>query len=321
MVDAVCMGELILDLFPGETGRKLAEVATFLPTPGGAPANVAVQIARLGLKSAFIGKVGDEAFGHHLADVLGQEGVDIRGMRYDTFARTTANFIALPDENSAEFLFYRNPGADMRLAPEELDVELIRRGRAFCFGSLGLVDEQLLSTTHKALETARQAGKLVIFDANYRPTLWNGEAAARSRCLEVLKQVDVLKVNEKELPLLTQPGLPYFEASQALLAQGPRLVVLTLGPQGSFFACTRGSGMVPGFQVTCVDASGCGDSFTGSLIYRLLEGPDWQAHLAPEHLQSILRFANAAGALTATHKGVIPALPTVRQVEAFLAQV
>ena len=320
MIDAVCMGELILDMFPGETGRKLAEVTTFLPTPGGAPANVAVQIARLGLKSAFIGKVGDEAFGHHLADVLAKEGVEVSGMRYDAFARTTANFIALPDENTAEFLFYRNPGADMRLAPEELDVELIRRGRAFCFGSLGLVDDPLLSTTHKALETAHAAGNLVVFDANYRPTLWNTEAAARARCLEVLKQVDVLKVNEIELPLLTQPGLSYLEGTQALLAQGPRLVVLTLGPQGSFFACASGSGMISGFLVHCVDASGCGDSFTGSLIYQLLKNADWQAHLTPEYLKPILRFSNAAGALTAMRKGVIPALPTVRQIETFLAQ-
>ena len=113
----VCLGEVLVDMFPAEVGRRLVEVSAFRPKPGGAPANVAVAAARLGARSAFVGKVGDEAFGHHLADVLRQEGVEVRGMRYDQEARTGMAFIALPDENTAEFVFYRNPGADMRLVP------------------------------------------------------------------------------------------------------------------------------------------------------------------------------------------------------------
>ena len=128
-MDIVCLGEVLVDMFPAELGRKLAEVSAFRPKPGGAPANVAVAAARLGAESAFIGKVGDEAFGHHLADVLADEGVETRGMRFDTYARTGLAFIAMPDENTAEFVFYRNPGADMMLRAEELDRELLPTSR------------------------------------------------------------------------------------------------------------------------------------------------------------------------------------------------
>lgn len=317
-MDAICMGELFLDMFAAEKGRRLSEVSAFFPTPGGAAANVAVQITRLGGSCGFIGKVGDEAFGHHLAEVLKQEGVDCRGIRFDPQARTTTNFIALPDENSAEWLFYRNPGADMRLRPEELDREMIRQCRAFYFGSLGLIDEPLRSATREAVQTAQVAGEMIVFDANYRPSLWRSEAHASRSMLDVLKWVDILKVNEIELPLLAGQEKDIVTASRMLLDMGPALVAVTLGPKGSFYQCEAGSGWVPGFAVTTVEASGCGDAFVGSLMVKLLEKPDWRAGLSPDCLAASLRFANAAGALTATRKGVIPALPNTDMVEAFL---
>ncbi|MCX6026864.1 MAG: PfkB family carbohydrate kinase, partial [Chloroflexi bacterium] len=105
MVDLVCLGELLVDMFPAEKGRRLAQVSSFIPKPGGAPANVAVAASHLGVTSAFIGKVGDDAFGHHLAEVLRKEGVDIRGVRFDRKYRTTMAFIAIPDPNKPEFVF------------------------------------------------------------------------------------------------------------------------------------------------------------------------------------------------------------------------
>jgi fructokinase len=111
----VCLGEILIDLFPDELGCRLAEVTAFRPKPGGAPANVAVAAHRLGAPSAFIGKVGEDAFGLHLIEVLKVQGVETRGMRTDPQVRTTLAFIAMPDEHTAEFVFYRNPGADLRL--------------------------------------------------------------------------------------------------------------------------------------------------------------------------------------------------------------
>ena len=155
-MDIVCLGEVLVDMFPAELGRRLVEVSAFRPKPGGAPANVAVAAVRLGARSAFIGKVGDEAFGHHLADVLRQEGVEVRGMRFDAEARTGMAFIAMPDENTSEFVFYRNPGADMRLRADELDRELLQATRAFHFGSLSLGQEPSRSATLEAVKIARQ---------------------------------------------------------------------------------------------------------------------------------------------------------------------
>jgi fructokinase len=328
-MDIVCLGELLIDMFPAEVGRRLVEVSAFYPKPGGAPANVAVAVARLGAKSAFIGKVGDDAFGHFLVDTLAQEQVDTRGIRLDPAARTTMAFIALPDPNHAEFVFYRHPGADTLLHPDELDRDLLQRAAVLHFGSVSLSVEPSRSTTLSAVRLAREAGALISFDVNYRPSLWPNPAEALKVILAVLPQVHLLKVNEVELELLSGSS-DLDSGSQALLAHGPQLGVITLGPHGSFFRSAQGSGSVPGFTVTTVDAIGCGDAFVAGLLTQLLHSlalvggglgrglrPD---QLTLDHLHQIVRYANAVGALTATKQGVIPALPTAAEVSQFLAQ-
>jgi fructokinase len=318
-MDIVCLGELLVDMFPAELGRRLVEVSAFRPKPGGAPANVAVAAVRLGAQSAFIGKVGDEAFGHHLADVLRQEGVDVRGMRFDEEARTGMAFIAMPDENTSEFVFYRNPGADMRLRADELDRELLQEARAFHFGSLSLGQEPSRSATMEAVRVAREAGALISFDVNYRPTLWNDPDEAHDRIMATVPHVDLLKVNEVELALLA--GSEDLDAaSKALLEQGPDLCVVTLGPEGSYFQVAGGGEHVPAFKVQTVDATGCGDAFVAGLLCQLIAADDWRDQPSPARMREVLRYANAVGALTALTQGVIPALPTADQVGEFLAQ-
>jgi fructokinase len=158
MTDLVCLGELLMDFFPGEIGRPLLEVSAFRPVPGGAPANVAVAAARLGAGAAFIGKVGDDPFGHHLADVLRRDGVNVQGICYDPLARTTINFLAQPDANSYTCLFFRNPGADMRLEVGDLAVSLLRQARGLHFGSPSLAQEPSRSAPLEAVRIARAAG-------------------------------------------------------------------------------------------------------------------------------------------------------------------
>ncbi len=316
-MDIVTLGEVLIDMFPAELGRKLAEVSAFRPKPGGAPANVAVAAVRLGAESAFLGKVGDDAFGHHLAGVLKQEGVEVRGMRYDPEARTGMAFIAMPDENSYDMLFYRNPGADMRLRAKELDRDLLQATRAFHFGSLSLIQEPSRSATQEAVRIARDKGALISFDVNYRPDLWSREEA-REQVLATIRDVDLLKVNEIELELLSGHSDPD-SSSQALLTQGPDLCVVTLGPEGSFFRIAEGGEHVPPFRVKTVDATGCGDAFVAGLIWQLISGEDWREQLLVPRLREVLRYANAVGALTSMTLGVIPALPTATRVEEFLA--
>lgn len=314
-MDLVCLGEILIDMFPAETGRRLVEVTAFHPKPGGAPANAAVAAARLGATVAFIGKVGDDIFGHYLVEVLEREGVDTRGMRFDAEARTTMAIIALPDVNTAEFVFYRNPGADTRLTTAELDRALLEQTRAFHFGGVGLSAEPTRTTTHEAARIARAAGALVSFDVNYRPTLWKDREEARAHLSAAVPLADVVKLNEVELQLLTGSDEPP-TASAALLEQGPRLVIVTMGARGSFFASRAGHGYVPAFKVETVDATGCGDAFIGALLVQLIRGGF--DDLSAARLARVLQYANAAGALTATKQGVIPALPTAEQIEKFL---
>ena len=316
-MDLICLGELLVDMVPAELGRSLGEVSAFYPKPGGAPANVAVAAARLGAQSAFIGKVGDDPFGHHLAEVLRQTGVDISGVRFDKETRTTMAFFAKPDENTAEYMFYRNPGADMMLDVNDLDVAHISKARALHIGSITLIQEPSRSATLKSVELAKSSGAFLSFDVNYRPSLWDGPQRAKQRILAMIPQADVLKVNEVELGLLT--GTQNLEhGSKALLQMGPQLVVVTLGPDGSFFRCDAGFQSASGFQVQTIDAVGCGDAFLAGLLIQLLAENDWREALSVYRLGEILRYANAVGALTATKAGVIPALPTAEQVSRFL---
>lgn len=316
-MDIVCLGELLIDMLPAEVGRSLVEVSAWRPKPGGAPANVAVAAARLGAQSAFIGKVGDEAFGHYLAGVLRGEGVDVGGMRYDGEARTGMAFIAKPDANSYDILFYRNPGADMRLRPDELDREMLAGARAFHFGSISLIQEPSRSATLEAIRAARGGGAFVSFDVNYRPDLWSRDRA-RDEVRAVLGSVDLMKVNELELELLAG-SIDVARGSQELLAYGPSLCVVTLGSEGSYFRAAQGGETVAPFRVRTVDATGCGDAFVAGLLWQLVSGGDWHAQLEVSRLREVLRYANAVGALTSTRQGAIPALPTAEMVDEFLA--
>lgn len=314
----VCMGEILIDLFPAEMGRKLAEVSAFRPKPGGAPANVAVAAERLGAHSAFIGKVGDDAFGSYLIQVMRAQGVETRGMRVDPRARTTLAFIAMPDANTPEFAFYRNPGADLMISPGELDSRLISGARAFHFGSLSLVDEPARSATREAVRLAHAGGALVSFDVNFRPSLWSSPEQALEQVQAMVPLVDLLKVNEVEVQLLCGQNNDLLASCQALAERGPQLIAVTLGQRGSFYYTAGVFGMVTAYQVDVVDATGCGDAFSGALLSRLVTVPDWHSELSRPTLEAIFRFANAAGALTALSQGVIPALPTLVQTEAFL---
>jgi fructokinase len=316
-MDLICLGELLIDMFPAELGRKHAEVSAYRPVAGGAPANVAVAARRLGAESAFIGKVGDDPFGYFLIEVLAREGLETRGMRLDPDARTTMNIMAQPDANHYDCLFYRNPGADTRLRPDELDVALLRSTRAFHFGSLSLTDEPARSATVEAVKIARAGGALISYDVNYRPTLWQSPAQAAEQARVMIRHADLVKVNEDELALLGGRG-DVMTASGALLGMGPSLVVVTLGPGGSFFRVAAGGEAVSGFPVKTVDATGCGDSFIAGLLWQLIRAGDWRSQLTPERLRVALRYANAVGALTATKQGVIPSLPTAAEVEAFM---
>jgi fructokinase len=318
-MDIVCLGEILIDMFPAEIGRRMVDVSAFLPKPGGAPANVAVATSRLGTKSAFIGKVGEDIFGHYLEEILIGEGVVTQGMRYDQQARTSLVFIAIPDAHSAEFMFYRNPGADMLLEPEELDKHLLQETKAFHFGSLSLIEEPSRSATFEAINIAADAGALISFDVNYRPTLWKSPEEAIERVMATIPLVNLLKINEIELSLLGDEE-DVDSATKTFLEMGPDLCVVTIGAEGSYYRTTSEGEFVPGFSVDTVDSVGCGDAFIAGILSQLVRDGKWQDKINPTDLRDVLQYGNAVGALTALNVGVIPALPHSSQVDNFLEQ-
>lgn len=245
-------------------------------------------------------------------------------MRFDREHRTTLNFMTIPDPNHTEMLFYRNPGADMLLAPDELDQKLLGSTAVYHFGSVSLAVEPCRSAALEGAAFARAAGALVSFDVNYRPGLWENDARARAEIVEALPRADIVKVNETELRLLSGTSDAPAGCTK-ILERGPALCVATLGPHGSAWAARGSAGRVPGFAVEVVDATGCGDAFMAALLVRLLSALAGHGNrralleaLGKDVLENALRWANAAGALTARRKGVMPALPSADEVNQLL---
>ena len=318
MFDLISMGEALIDFLTDRPGVTLTQAKLFTWAPGGAPANVAAAAARLGMGCSFLGKVGNDPFGHYLRDTLQSCGVHTDAMLFSDEARTALAFVALPMPDDPQFTFYRNPSADMLLRPEELDPAYLRDTQVFHFGSITLISEPSRSATLRAVELAKEGQAFISFDPNYRPALWSPEEARR-QILEALPLCDLLKLNEAEVELLSGVS-DLVEGARALLERGPVVCLVTLGPEGSVYVTPRHSDHVPSFRVKTVDATGCGDGFMAAVLKGVVETGELAA-LGPGDLEDILHYANAVGALTATKKGGIPALPTAGQVNAFLAQV
>lgn len=317
MKQIVCIGVAILDMFPSEYGIKLVDVPYFKPAPGGAPANVAVAAAKLGAKSAFIGKVGDDIFGHHLADVFAKEGVNIQGMRYDKLACTTMNIHAKPDEKSIEYMFYRKPGADTRLQVDELDMEILKNAEVLHFDSLNLTDEPTRSATFKAIEIARENGALISFDVNYREPVWPTKELAIEEIKSMIPQADIVKLNEDEIVLLF--GDENHEIiAEHILSGKPKICLFSLGANGSSVYSKLGNSYAPALKVDVVDTIGCGDAFTAGFLTKFLNFKEQKKLYDLNDLEQSLIYANAVGAFTAQKKGVIPALPSLQEINDFI---
>lgn len=318
----VCLGEALIDFVPTVAGQALRDVELFSRKAGGAPANVAAGIAKLGGKSAFIGKVGEDEFGHFLKETLARLGVETSGLLLTREAQTSLAFVSLRADGERDFLFYRHPGADQLLRPEEVPEKLLNKARIFHFGSVTLIQEPVASATLTAARRAREAGALVAYDPNLRLNLWPRPEQARETILAALPLVDLVKVSEEELEFLSgQAESEVAAACQVLLAAGPTVIVVTRGARGAVLCSRELTVEVPGLEVSAIDTNGAGDAFWAAFLTRLaekLEPAGVLAALTAEDWREILRFANRAGALTTTRPGAIAALPSRAEVEAEL---
>ncbi|KAF5457514.1 hypothetical protein F2P56_021613 [Juglans regia] len=305
----VCFGEMLIDFVPTISGVSLADAPAFKKAPGGAPANVAVGIARLGGSSAFIGKVGEDEFGYMLADILKENNVNNDGMRFDPGARTALAFVTLRRDGEREFMFYRNPSADMLLQVVELDFDLIRKAKIFHYGSISLITEPCKSAHIAAAKAAKDAGVVLSYDPNLRLPLWPSAESAREGILSIWDTADIIKISEEEISFLTKGEDPYNDAVvRKLFHPNLKLLLVTDGPDGCRYYTKEFSGRVGGLEVDAVDTTGAGDAFVAGILSQL--AVDLSLLQKEDLLRDALKFANTCGALTVMERGAIPALPT-----------
>nr|XP_028959381.1 probable fructokinase-7 isoform X1 [Malus domestica] len=264
----VCFGEMLIDFVPTVSGVSLAEASAFQKAPGGAPANVAVGVARLGGSAGFIGKVGDDEFGYMLSDILKQNNVDNSGVRFDPNARTALAFVTLRADGEREFLFFRHPSADMLLRESELDINLIKKAKIFHYGSISLIDEPCRSTHLAAMKIAKESGCILSYDPNLRLPLWPSEDAARKGIMSIWDQADIIKISEDEIRFLTGGDDPYDDnvVLTKLFHPNLRLLVVTEGSEGCRYYTQKFHGRVGGVKVKAVDTTGAGDAFVGGVL-------------------------------------------------------
>lgn len=299
------MGEMLIDFTlngQSEQGNHLFEAC-----PGGAPCNVLAMLNKLGRKTAFIGKVGEDQFGRLLKGTIDELGIETKGLILDKEIHTTLAFVHTFPDGDREFSFYRKPGADMMLTEEEVDYDLIRQSRIFHFGTLSMTDEPVRSATKKALEVAKEAGCLITFDPNLRPPLWNSLDDAKKQMEYGFQYCDMLKISDNEIQFVSgkedyDEGIRYLQDKYNI-----PLIFLTMGKDGSRAYYKDMRVERKGFQVKAIETTGAGDTFCGCSIHGLLthglEG------LTEENLGDMLTYANAGAALITMKKGAIRSMP------------
>lgn len=305
MYDVIALGELLIDF--ASKSVDSAGYPTMAANPGGAPGNFLAALNAFGAKTAFLGKVGDDAFGHLLLGTLDDAGIETRGIVVDPTVFTTLAFVTFDDKGDRSFSFARKPGADTQLRWEEVDKSIIDQTRVFHFGTLSLTDEPVRTTTQKAVAYAKEQGKLITYDPNLRKPLWKSEEEAKQQILWGLYQADVVKISDEEVEFLWGCG-PEEGADKLLKEYGVSLAMVTLGPDGCLMATESARRKVPGPKVNPIDTTGAGDIFGGSAVSRLLELDKSITELTEDDLSYIGCFATTSASLSTEHSGGIPSI-------------
>lgn len=304
----VTIGEILIDLT--QTGYNQQNIPMYAANPGGAPANVAVAASRLGADTAFVGMVGSDGFGTYLSQVLEENNVSTQGLRVGQGATTLA-VVSVSAQGERSFQFMR--GADANLTADQVDRDLIAGAGIVHFGSVSLTADPARTATLHAVELAKEQGVTVSYDPNYRAALWNSQEEAVEWMRRPLSSVDILKLSDEEMELLSGSNDPE-TCSQVMADKGISLVLITLGSEGVFYRLGEHTGVVPGVPTKVADTNGAGDTFFGAVLSRLsrraqgaLEG------LTTQELEEILTFANWAASVTCSRSGAIPAMPTLEE--------
>lgn len=310
--DVVALGELLIDFT--ENGTSAQGNPVYEANPGGAPCNVLAMLNKLGRKTAFIGKVGQDIFGIRLKATLDEVGIDTSNLIMDKDVRTTLAFVETLPDGDRDFSFYRNPGADMMLKEEELQEELLQNTAIFHFGTLSMTHAEVRQATRKAVALAKESGALISFDPNLRPPLWESLEEAREQAAYGISQCDILKISDNEIQWFT--GEEDYDAGIAQLRMqfNIPLILLSMGKEGSraYYKdmCVE---VKPFLQKHTIETTGAGDTFGGCCLHHVLKyGLE---HLDEEKLTEMLTFANAAASIITTRKGALRVMPEEAEVK------
>ncbi|GAE29630.1 aminoimidazole riboside kinase [Alkalihalobacillus hemicellulosilyticus] len=308
------LGEALIDFIPLDQTNM-----TYQKSPGGAPANVAVGVARLGVPSTFVGKVGDDVLGRFLQETLEQYGVQTHSLTFSKEVRTGAVFVTNAEDGERHFDFYINPSADRFLSVADLINEDFDTHKLLHFGSISMIGSPAKEATKQAVKLARERGMIVSYDPNLRLALWKSEEHARSTIQSMLPQADVLKLSEEELSFLT--GEADIEHGLNVLKEYDiPLIFITLGAEGSYVSTCDGVKHVPAMSVKAIDTTGAGDAFVSGILYQLHEYDGSLRSLSVDQVAEMATFAAVSGGLAASTKGAMTALPTLREVEKRLSR-
>lgn len=313
--DVIAMGELLVDFTENgisEQGNPLMEA-----NPGGAPCNVLSMLQNLGKKTAFIGKVGQDAFGRMLIDALKVQGINTDHLLVDEEVPTTLAFVHTKKDGDRSFSFYRNPGADMMLRWDEIDEKSLSDTKIFHFGTLSMTDEQIADATKRAVEKAKEDGAVISFDPNLRPPLWKKLEDAKQQMWYGISQCDILKISDDEIAFLT--GKEDIDAgiAEILKKYSPTLICATMGKHGSK-AYYNGKSVfcAPYLREDTIETTGAGDTFMACVLNVVLEkGID---ALMKDDLSDMLDFANAASSIITTRKGALKVMPQKEEIIAVI---
>lgn len=311
MFDITTLGEMLIDFTMQGTNAQGQRV--FAQNAGGAPANVAVAAARLGAKTAFIGKAGNDMHGRFLNDTLQNCDIDSSGFILCDEYFTTLAFVDVKPDGEREFSFARKHGADKMLSREDIPLGLISNSRILHIGSLSLTDEPCRSATIYAVKKAKENGAVISYDPNYRASLWKSENEAVKHMRSMIAYTDVMKISDEETVLLTGEK-DYEKAAGILLEQGVKLAAVTLGKAGAYVRTRDGGKTVKGFKNKALDATGAGDAFWGGFLYSLAKTKKSPATVSLDEAAYFADFGNAVASICVEGYGAISAMPTLGQV-------
>lgn len=314
-VDVVALGELLIDFT--ENGISAQGNPIMEANPGGAVCNVLSMLSGLSKSTAYIGKVGRDIFGKQLSEAIKSVGIDASGLVVDDKVNTTLAFVHTYEDGDRDFSFYRNPGADMMLTEDEINLDLVRNCRIFHYGSLSMTNECCEKATFKAIEAAKDSGAVISFDPNLREPLWDSLDHAKEEISKGMKQCDILKISDNEIIWFTGKE-DFDEGVEELRKQfDPKLITVTMGRDGSRAYYGDKIVSVPGFvNKDTIETTGAGDTFGACVLNYVLEHD--LDDLDEDNLKEMLTFANAAASIITTRKGALKVMPSREEVEKLL---